>query len=328
MGSAQPYIRLQRLFLRQTIDLGGDEENVEADANQLAGARAKNNIIITAGKFTVPDIFDDNQYAHDPKNDFLNWSLIDAGAFDYPADAWAYTYGASLEWTEEWWSLRAGVFDLSRMPNTTQLQRGFAQFGIVTEGEERHTWFGKDGKLKLLGFLNRARMGDYNQALALANATGTIPSTALVRKYASRPGGSLNLEQGLTDDLGLFARISMNDGSKETYEFTDINKSVSAGLSLKGVSWDRPDDTVGLGIAVNGISKAAQNYFADGGLGNLIGDGRLPQYGTENILEAYYSYSIVKGFALSSDYQLVVNPAYDPLRGPVNILALRLHVQT
>lgn len=327
VGSSSPYFRLQRLFFRQTFNLGGNVETVESGANQLATTRTANNLVITAGKISVTDIFDTNAYAHDPKNDFLNWSVIDAGAYDYAADAWGYSYGIASEWTQDWWTLRAGLFDLSRVPNTTALETGFAQFELVAEGEERHTWWGMPGKLKLLGFVNRGRMGSYDDAVRLAQMTVTTPDTGLVRRYRSRPGMSINFEQQIDADVGVFARASINDGSREADEFTEINRSLSVGLSLKGTDWDRPNDTVGLAGVVNELSAPARRYLADGGLGILIGDGRLPHYGTEDIVEIYYAAQLSDGLDAGVDYQFVANPAYNRDRGPVSVLGFRLHGQ-
>ena len=327
VGKSTPYFRLQRLFIRQTFDLGGDVETIEADADQLGGTRTADKFVITAGKFSVTDIFDTNAYAHDPKNDFLNWSIIDSGAFDYAADAWGYSYGIAGEWTQAWWTLRAGLFDLSRIPNTTALVRGFGQYELIAEAEVRHTLWGEPGKLKLLGYVNHGRMGSYNDAVSLALATHATPDTALVRKPASRPGAALNLEQQISDNLGLFVRASLNDGSEEADEFTEINRSLSLGLSLKGSDWGRPNDTVGVAGAVNALSTFARRYFAAGGMGILIGDGQLPHYGMENTIEVYYSAQLTKWLAASGDYQLIVNPAYNRDRGPVSVLAARLHTQ-
>lgn len=328
VGKADPYFRLQRLFFRQTFDLGGDTEKVDAAANQLGGTRTSDNLIFTAGKLSVTDVFDTNAYAHDPKSDFLNWSLIDSGAFDYAADAWGYSYGGAAEWTQSWWTLRAGLFDLSRVPNSTKLTRGFGQFEAVAEFEARHRLFGRDGKVKLLAFVNRGRMGSYQDAVRHGEETGTVPDTALVRRYKSRPGFVLNIEQSFTHQLGAFARLSANDGSKEAYEFTEINRSLAAGLSLKGTSWQRPDDTVGAAFVLNNLSHSAQDYFAADGLGILIGDGRLPHYGSETIGEAYYNATLKDWLTLGADYQFVTNPAYNRDRGPVSVLGLRLHAQT
>ena len=325
VGSNSPYARLHRAFLRQVIGLGTQTRTVVPDANQLGGPQPVDSLTLTLGKFSVGDIFDTNAYAHDPRGDFLNWALIDAGAFDYAADAWGYSYGAALEWAQSWWTARAGVFDLSRVPNSRELQRGFGQFALIGELEERHTLWGRDGKLKLLAYMNRGRMADYDQALAQAD--GGVPDVSLVRRYRSRPGVALNLEQALAADLGGFVRASLNDGSKEAYEFTEINRSVSAGLSLKGARWGRPDDTVGLAGVANGLSSPARAYFAAGGMGILIGDGKLPDYGLEKIVEAYYSVQVLEPLSISLDYQFVDNPAYNRDRGPVSIIGLRVHLE-
>jgi len=325
VGSSEPYGRLHRLFFRQTFNLGGDEKPVDGEANQLAGSRTSDNLILTLGKFAVTDIFDTNSYAHDPRGDFLNWAVVDAGAFDYAADAWAYTYGGAAEWSFEDWTLRGGVFDMSKIPNGRELETGFAQFEMVSEVERRISLFGHDGKIKLLGFVNRADMAKYSDALALAQATGTLPDVALVRHYRSRAGGSLNVEQGLSDDLGFFLRASMDDGGRESYEFTDISKSLSTGLSLKGTSWDRKDDTVGLALEIGGISSAARSYLAAGGLGVLVGDGKLTSYGAETVVESYYDIQLIKGINAALDYQFIANPGYNADRGPVSVFGFRLH---
>lgn len=327
IGDKDPYVRLPRAFFRYTVDLGGEVQKLEAGANQLAGSHTADNITITVGKFGVPDIFDTNAYAHDPRADFLNWSLIDSGAFDYAADSWGYTYGGAVEWTQFWWTLRGGLFDLSRIPNDKALNRGFEQFELVTEAEERHEVWSEPGKVKLLLFLNRGNMANYNDAVRLAQETGTTPNVALVRRYASRPGGALNVEQQIADDLGAFLRASVNDGHKEAYEFSEINQSLALGLSLKGNRWDRPDDTVGLAGVVNDISTDARRYLAAGGLGILIGDGQLPQFGLEKILEVYYKATVIDGVSFTVDYQHVENPAYDAARGPVDIFGYRIHLE-
>ena len=325
IGKADPYIRLQRLFFRQTFDLGGDSENVAPDANQLGGARTANNLVITAGKIGVVDIFDTNDYAHDPRGDYLNWAVIDSGAFDYAADSWAYTYGVAAEWTQDWWTWRNGLFDLSRRPNERNLVRGFGEYEIVSEFEARTNFWDRPGKFKLLGYVNRGRMGDYNDAVTLAGATHALPDTALVRAPADKPGAALNLQQQISDSLGAFLRASLDDGSKEAYEFTEINRSLAAGLALKGASWGRGDDTVGAGFVINGMSKSAQNYFADGGLGILIGDGRLAHYGSEDIFETYYRASLLGWLSADLDYQFIANPAYNRDRGPVSVIGAQLH---
>ncbi len=327
VGKADPYVRLHRAFFRQTIALGGNIEPIAPDQNQLGGSRTADNIVITVGKFSLTDMFDTNSYAHDPKSDFLNWSIIDAGAFDYGADAWGYIYGGAVEWNQSWWSLRGAVNDLSRIPNTTKLVRGFGQFALNAEAEERHKLFGQPGKFKVLFFDNFGKMANYLDAIRLSAGTGNPPDLVDARRFQSRPGGAVNFEQQLLPDLGVFARASYNDGTKEAFEFTDINASLSGGLSLKGTRWHRSNDTFGLAGVVNALSPEARKFFAAGGMGILIGDGQLPNYGTEKIIETYYKASLIDGVAVSFDYQYISNPAYNSDRGPVSVFGFRVHAE-
>lgn len=324
LGTNVPYLRIPRAFIRQMIPLGGAEEKLESAANQLGGRQSANNLTLTVGKFAVVDIFDTNTYAHDPRADFLNWSIVEGGAFDYAADSWGYTLGAAAEWSQNWWTLRGGVFRLSSVPNGKVVGFDFSQYSVIVEAEERHQWQGHSGKVKLLAFVNRGDMGNYADAVQLGLETGRAPDVSLVRHFGSRPGFVLNAEQELTSDIGAFARASINKGSKETFEFTDINQSVAAGLSLKGDGWGRHDDTVGIAAVVNRISGAAQAYFAAGGLGVVIGDGRL-NYAREEILEIYYSLHLTSHVALTMDYQHATNPAYNRDRGPISIYGVRVH---
>jgi high affinity Mn2+ porin len=327
VGRSKPYLRLQRAFLRQRFDLGGDSQPINTGANELGEIQSANNVTVTVGKFSVVDIFDTNSYAHDPRGDFLNWSIIDAAAFDYAADAWGYTVGAAVEWTQAWWTVRGGFFDLSDVPNSKTLEAGFKEFALIGEFEGRYDLNGHPGKLKVLGFLNYGRMGNYDDAVRLGRSMGTVPDTALVRHFASRPGIALNLEQEISPSLGGFARLSFNDGRKEAYEFTDVNRSLSVGFLLKGNQWNRADDSLALAAAVNGVSAAARAYFAAGGLGILIGDGQLPHARAEDIVETFYSMRVVEHLTVTANYQYVNHPAYNRDRGPVSIFALRVHAE-
>ena len=185
---------------------------------------------------------------------------------------------------------------------------------------------GHPGKIKLLAFVNRGRMGAYRDAVQLAQRTGDTPDTGLVRRLASRPGVSINMEQELTPDVGVFVRASLNNGTKEAYEFTEINKSISGGLSIKGDRWGRRDDTIGVAGVINGLSSDARQYFARGGIAILIGDGGQT-YGAEKILETYYSMRVNPHVTLAVNYQHVNNPAYNRDRGPVSVFGLRAHAE-
>ena len=327
VGADYPYAELQRAFIRQTINLGGESQKVDAGINQFADSYTADRLVLTIGKFSVTDVFDNNKYAHDPRNDFTNWTLADTGTFDYAANPWGYTYGAAAEWYQGNWTLRGGVFDLSTVPNSTDLDPSFSEFQWVGEIERRYDLWGHPGKLAVTGFLSRSRMGSFADAIALAALTGGPADTAAVRQYQSRGGVSLNLEQEITSELGFFARAGVANADIEPYEFTDVDRTAAAGFSLNGKQWGRPDDTVGIAGVVNGITKVHEQYLNDGGLGILIGDGMLPHPGPEQIIETYYSYALSASTHLTADYQFIVNPGYNEDRGPVSVFGARFHWQ-
>jgi len=327
VGSRAPSPNLARGYLRQVWGLGGAEETLPDDLNQIGGTVDISRVTLILGKFAAPDFFDDNLYSHDPRTTFLNWSLWESSAWDYPADQKGYTEGAVLELNQQDWALRGGWLFEPTTANGNDLDLHFWQhFGAVVELETRHEIMGEPGRLHFLFFANRAHLGDLQEAANLARLSETPAAIAGTRRDRFKLGAAFTVEQALNGDLGAFARFSWNDGRTEDWAFTDIDDSAAAGLSLKGTGWARPQDTVGLAGAVNLLSNAHRDFFAAGGTGILIGDGRL-DYAPETILETYYGLGLTAATTLTLDYQFVLNPAYDAARGPVSIFGVRLHTQ-
>ncbi len=327
VGRSTPYLRWQRAFVRQTWNLGGEQSALESGPNEFAGQASSDRIVLTAGKFGVGDVFDTNRYAHDPRGDFLNWSVVDTGSFDYAADAWGYTAGAALEWYHGPWTLRGGFFDVSDLPNSPHLEPGFDEYQWIAEVERHFTVGTRPGKLAVTGFSTHARMALLADAIAWGLARGTAPDPTAVRQTRDRQGVSLNLEQEVRDGLGIFVRAGTSGGNVETYDFTDIDHSLATGMTLGAAHWRGAQDTVGLAFVVNGISPERRRFLAAGGLGVLVGDGQLIHSGNEQIAEAYYELRAFTPVQLTFDIQRVQNPAYNRDRGPATILALRFHVQ-
>ncbi len=325
VGRSSPYPRLQRLFLRQTIGLGGAVEAAAAAPNQLGGRRDVDRVVITIGKFAVGDVFDTNRYAHDPRADFLNWAAVDAGSFDYAADAWGYSSGIAVEAYRGAWTIRLGAFNLSTVPNGETLERGFGQYQLDAEVEHRHAIGGRPGAVRLTVFRNRGRFSRFDDAIARGAASGQPIDPADTRRRMTRMGAHLNLEQAVTGTLGVFARAGIADGAIEPYDFTDVDRTGQIGAVLAGTGWDRADDRIGLVLIANGISAEHERYLAAGGLGVLVGDGALPHPGTERIAELYYAWHVRRGIDVTLDGQHVANPGYNRDRGPADVLALRLH---
>ncbi|MGZ9711086.1 carbohydrate porin [Glaciimonas sp. GNP009] len=314
-----------RLFLRQTFDFGGARDAVESGPNQLAGMVDKRRLVVTLGNVSVTDIFDNNAYAHDARTQFVNWSFLTYGAYDYAGDARGYTWGGAAEYYYDDWAIRYGRFMVPIMSNGQPLETRLAKYyGDQIEIERGYALGNQVGKVRFLVFRNKENMGSFSDAIAADN--GGIPSVAAVRKDSFKVGYGFSLEHALRSDIGLFARASRNDGKTETYSFTEIERSVTAGVAIKGEQWGRSKDTIGVAVAQNGLSKAHQDYLSLGGLGAFIGDGKL-HYKPEKILEAYYNIHLYKDTYLMFDAQRITNPAYNADRGPVNVGTIRLHAE-
>ena len=321
-GEHVPKLNVARLYLKQTIGLGGGQEFIADGPNQIAGPSDVSRITIYAGKMAANDLFDNNSYAHDPRGDFMNWAVWEGGAYDYAADQKGYTDGVAVDFNQKDWAFRFGYFLEPKFSNSRDLDTlVFQRGGYNAEIERRYEISSQPGRLRVLGFVNRALMGSYSQALMLPDL-----AIAQTRKVRFKTGFVVNLEQAISDDLGVFSRFSYNDGSNEIMSFTDIDRSGQLGMNLKGGSWGRPDDVIGVAGVVNALSRRKADFLAAGGLGILIGDGKL-NYATENIIEAYYRYRLTEFVAVTFDYQLFVNPAYNQARGPVSVLSGRVHLE-
>jgi len=317
-----PHYNTSRLFLRQTFGFGGEQEELASGPGQLAGKVDVSRLTVQAGKFAVMDVFDGNSYAKDTRKDFMNWSMWAPGAFDYSADKVGLTYGATAELNQKQWALRSGYFLMQSVSNANNFDtKVFERGTYALELETRFSLFSQPGKLRTIAWLNSAFSGSYRETL---NNPAFNLDIAQTRTGRIKYGYVVSLEQALTDEVGVFGRWSWNDGKTEIMAFTDIDASLSLGASIKGTRWGRPDDVVGIGGAINALSRDHRDFIAAGGLGVLIGDGQL-NYRRERILESYYAFALNKQLTLTGDYQLITNPAYNADRGPVHVFSGRLH---
>ena len=330
IGDPSPQVYLARLYLRQLWALGPAEEQDEDDLNQLKGSRPAHYLALNVGKFSIADYFDQNSYSHDPRTQFFNWSLMSAGGWDYPANVRGYTVGAVLEYVQPGLALRAGLSAMPTDANGPTLDFHYDKAQATTvELTKSYALRGHPGAVRLLGFRNQAAMGSYS--LAVREAAGVfVPDVTLARAdRRTKYGFVVNAEQEISKAVGLFGRFSYNDGHNETWAFTEIDQSLSLGITSTGDRWQRPTDRLGGAFVANGLSPEHRAYLAAGGSGFILGDGRL-DYGLEYLGEVYYSIDFPRYHAaLSPDYQIVFNPGYNTSRlpGPVHIVALRVHVE-
>ncbi len=321
-----PRFDVARIYVQQTFGLGGEQETIADGPNQIAGKADISRLTLIAGRFAVTDFFDNNAYAQNGRTQFFNWNMDCCGAYDWTMDQISYTWGAMAELNQKFWAFRAGYFLVPDVSNGDNYDTNFPDGEYIGELELRYSLFAEPGKLRLMAWANRANMGSYATALAEPITLPTYPDITLVRQVRTNYGFNANLEQAITADLGVFSRASWSPGLDEIIAWTDCDESLSVGAQLKGTTWGRPDDKIGVAGLIEGLSPEARAYFAAGGLGILIGDGAL-NYQPEKVIETYYSYSLNTWSSLSFDYQFVADPAYNAARGPVHIFAGRLHAE-
>ena len=327
---APPVYYTARAFVRQSFNFGGEQEYIEGDINShLAGYVDRKRLVINYGKFASLDFFDKNIYSHETRENFLNFAIFSMGAYGYAADAKGFTYGVVGELYQDDWVLRAGRLAIPATPNQLDLDYSLTQDYIdQVELTHNHKIGDKPGAVRFLLFQQHALMATYQGAINQYYQQPSLgPPNILTARFNEQNmwGYGLNIEQAITKDIGLFARWSWNSGNTET-QTLDVNSSLSGGISIKGPSWGRSEDTIGLGYAINGLSAAAINYLQLGGMTMFIGDGALA-YKPEQIFEAYYSYKVYKKLYLTADYQYIASPAYNSDRGPIHFLGIRAHLE-
>jgi len=335
IGDPQPVVTIARAYLQQVIRLGNDTSYEDQDdvTNQVAGRVPTNRLVITVGKFSIADFFDRNRYSHDPRSQFMNWSLMSNGAWDYPANTRGYTFGGVIEWIKPAWAIRFSSVAVAKVANHSDMEYDLGKANSETvEFEKKISINKRPGLIRLLYSFSASRAPSYAQGIqAIKRGDTALLNVISGNGEATTFGGTktglfLNLEQEMTNDLGIFARAGWNDGKHVSWAFTEIDQTIHAGLSLKGTKWNRADDVVGIAGVVNAISADHRAFLKAGGYGFIIGDGAL-NYGHEAIAEAYYNVKLLANFWATFDYQFVNNPGYNKDRGPVHVFAVRGHVE-
>lgn len=319
-----------RAYARYLIPLSPDRDTADRGQDQLPVAEPTKRIEIKAGKWALSDDFDLNSYAGSTRTAFMDWGLWDNSAWDYAADTRGYTNGFLIGYVSPRWSFKIAAAQMPTFANGNTFDNDLAQaYGLNAELTLRPNTNGT--VIRILGYQNRGRMGIYRDAIDTAIAHDTTPNiVADDRKGRVKYGFGLNAEQPLADsgNTGVFLRMGWNDGRTEDFVFTEADREISGGLQLAGNSWRRSDDRLGIAFLVDGLSEDHEAYLADGGIGFLLGDGRL-KYNTENIAELYYRFEVpvVKFIQVAPAFQFIDHPGYNEARGPVEVYTIRVHMQ-
>jgi hypothetical protein len=343
-GSETPQLYRSRTYLRQTIGFGGGRVEKTSDPMQLATVVDSRRLVLTAGNFTILDIFDRNSISWDPRQTFFNMAFMTYSSWDFPSDARGYSWGGAAELYWDDWAFRIARITPPQNPNALPVDfRLWKYYGDQVELEHDHELLGRAGAVRLLAYRNNVDTGRFDDAIAAFRADPTknaatclgytygstnvaAPDLCHVRKPNVKVGIGLDLEQHITGDVGVFFRGMYSDGQTEVDAFNPADRSLSFGAVAKGSAWRRPFDVTGAGLGMSWISQAHAQYLAMGGVDGFIGDGRLRQ-AAEGVVEAFYSVNLLRAIWLSADYQFLWNPGFNADRGPVNILGARVHAE-
>ncbi|HEX2672982.1 MAG TPA: carbohydrate porin, partial [Polyangiaceae bacterium] len=343
-GAIAPTVYLSRLYLTQTINLGGSRIERASGPMQLGTTQDSRRLLFAIGNYSILDFFDRNSVVGDPRRQFFSMAFLSHGAYDFAADSRGYTFGGLFELRWDDWAVRAGRFAAPKLPNQLELEyRLDRYYSDQVELEHAHRAFGQPGVVRLLGFRNRENTGSFSDAVSAFQAdpsknalactsfnygseNAAAPDLCWARAPRTKVGMGVNFEQQLTSDVGVFARAMVSDGRTEVYSFTSSDTSASCGAVVHGTPWHRPNDVVGTAYAVSWISSAHAQYLSLGGIDGFIGDGGLRR-ASERVWELFYSLHVFGSISLSADYQHISNPAYNADRGPLNVLSGRVHAE-
>ncbi|HEX3438444.1 MAG TPA: carbohydrate porin [Pseudacidobacterium sp.] len=325
--SSSPY--LARGVIHQTIGLTNETTEADRGPLSLATQVPVRRFEFRIGKMSMPDVFDINSVGSDSHLQFTNWTIDNNGAWDYAADTRGYTIASILEYDDRNWSARYGIAAMPTVANGIDLDWAFSRSnGQNMEFELRKSAIrGRKGVIRILSYVNRAHMGIYREAVqAFFNGTDPIPDITAHEHFGTvKYGFGWNNEQEITQDFRIFSRIGWNEGQHESFAYTEDDQTVSFGGDLQGIRWNRPVDKIGVAFVSNAIKRDHQNYLKYGGLGFILGDGKL-NYGRENIVESYYNWHIWRGIFFSLGLTHIDNPGYNRDRGPVWVPSVRMHV--
>jgi len=326
LGS-KPY--LARLMIRQIISLSNESVDAERGPLALATTLPARRLEVRVGKLSTVDFFDANSVGSDSHLQFMNWTVDNNGAYDYAADTRGYTFGGMVEYESPRYAMRFGEMLMPKVANGLKLDWNLRRARAENIEFELHRGLlgGRKGEIRLLSYVNHANMGSYREAInAFLSRQEDAPDIERSRKQGRvKYGFGVGLEQELSSHLTVFTRWGWNEGSHESFAYTEANNSVAAGVGVKGAYWRRKNDKIGEAFVSNGISGDHRHYLALGGLGFVLGDGAL-NYGRERIFETYYTLHLWRGVFTSFDVQHITNPGYNRDRGPVLAPGLRLHV--
>ncbi|RRA50307.1 carbohydrate porin [Acidipila sp. EB88] len=341
-GAETPTLYVSRIYLRQTLELGGDEVKEDSGPSQVGTTYRSRRVNLTVGNFSILDFFDKNAFDIDPRQGLFSLAFLTYSAYDFASNARGYSWGGVSELFWDRWSARYGRITPPKQPNQLPTDFRLAKYyGDQIEVEHDHQLGHREGVLRVLGYRNREDIGRFSDAIRVfkanplenaANCTtfnygstnANAPDLCWVRKPNTKTGIGIFGEQYITHGIGVFSRGMYSDGKTEVDAYTSTDRSASFGVLAKGARWSRPLDVGGVGYNLGWISNPHAQYLGLGGIDGFVGDGHI-RARSEQVLDAFYSLNLHKAYWLAGDYQRIRNPGFNADRGPVDVISVKLH---
>lgn len=310
---AKPYIlraQIQQLFDLKTFADG-----------------SKNTLEVRAGRFILQEMFNCNQWAYDPKKDFLNFNHTMMSAWDAATTAYGYTHGVAARLR-----MKKNIFS-GALVTVNAIQGDITTDWNVRQGQSINLQYcralalwSKTLNIHLLAYNNRTFSGAWKDLPNDTNTIGTFSFPDSLKAYHNKTGIGLDADLALDDETGVFVRFSFNDGRSESMGYTQADQAFNIGFS-KGMSrFKRPNDNFGLAFSANGLSKGHRAYVNAGGNGFMLAGGPI-NYGYEMAFETYYRLNLFSKTDITFNYQLILNPAYNKDYMRLDAFAVRLQFE-
>ena len=293
----------------------GTNADLEFDEDRIHVVEASYETTLGDGKWTLTfghidptGYFDANAYANDERTQFLANGFVINPAIEWGGDPNFFGPGARLTFTPS--DLMDVTFGV--MEGDGDYRDMFSRPFMMAEVDLKPNLGGKEGTYRIYYWENH--LPHYDDFLTVNGGTATAPDPISGEEVPTgallgdkNTGFGISLDQVLTDNFGIWARLGMQDG-----DVSQFDRHVSAGVQIAGGAFGRPDDAAGVGLGMTMVSDAYKDAlgFSD----------------NELYAEAYYNMLVKEGFQVSPDIQYVSNPGGDGSQDPFFVYGVRAGV--
>ena len=258
----------------KNINGSGRDYLLEARYEHVFVLDQRNELRLNLGIIDASNYLDQNAYANDEYIQFMNPALSNAPNTFFPA----YDMGIAAEWHMGKWSFSGVLMNVHQVNSA-----------------DKYTFYGLQAAYRL-----ETRLGTGNYRISLNGDRDFIDEAGASKKKNDIL--LMSIDQQFGNTVGAFARV----GWRLDDELINYRAIYSGGIDIRGASWGRILDNVGLGLV-----------YLDGGNARII---------RTRIAEAYYRLVINPHLAVTADIQYMRDEYYQSAGAEGMIYSLRASV--